>query len=108
MWVSGRARVGGVSVENDARRQLVGPQSASQRAAAANASTRPSVDTAVFTECTVHNMVHKMVGTISILDYYGKVCSLAPKQHLQCTLVQVAYRVFNRDPNVRDGQWSHF
>ena len=26
------------------------------------------------------------------------------KKHLQCTPVQVAYRVFNRDESVRDGQ----
>ena len=27
-----------------------------------------------------------------------------PKKHLQCTPVQVACRVFNRDESVRDGQ----
>ena len=27
------------------------------------------------------------------------------KKHLQCTPVQVAYRVFNRDQSVRDGQF---
>ena len=27
------------------------------------------------------------------------------KKHLQCTPVQVAYRVFNRDGSVRDGQF---